>query len=424
MRILVIGSGGREHALCWKIKQSSLVKAVYCAPGGAGISNHAELVNIKATDIEGLLRFARAEEIDLTVVGPELPLALGIVDRFQKEEIRIFGPRKAAAEIESSKVFSKNLMKKYKIPTAFFSTFYRFEDAAAWVKEVKPPLVVKADGLAGGKGVLICKTENEAIDALDAIMKGKIFGDAGDRVVIEEFLKGEEASFLAFTDGETVLPLESSQDHKPLLDDDQGPNTGGMGAYSPVPVVTPEVHKRIMEDIMIPTVNALKEEGRKYKGVLYVGVMIEDGKPNVLEFNCRFGDPETQPLMMRMKSDIVPILNAVVDEKLSGKTIDWRPDASVCVVMVSRGYPGDYKKGVEIKELKSVEGMEGVVVFHSGTAVRDGKVITNGGRVLGVTALDKTIPDAIDLAYGAVQKINCKSLYYRTDIGKKAFKYL
>lgn len=424
MRVLVIGSGGREHALCWKIKQSPLVRAVYCAPGGAGISNHAECVDIKATDIEGLLRFTRAEEIDLTVVGPELPLVLGIVDRFHKEEIRIFGPTKAAAEIESSKVYSKNLMKKYKIPTAFFSTFYNFEDAVAWVKEVKPPLVVKADGLASGKGVLICKTENEAIDALDAIMKGKIFGDAGDRVVIEEFLKGEEASFLAFTDGETVLPLESSQDHKALLEDDQGPNTGGMGAYSPAPVVTSEVHKRIMEDIMIPAMNALKEEGRRYKGVLYAGVMIEEGSPKVLEFNCRFGDPETQPLMMRMKSDIVPILNAVVDEKLSGKTIEWRPDASVCVVMVSRGYPGDYKKGFEIKELKSVEGMEGVVVFHSGTALKDGKVIADGGRVLGVTALGKTIPNAIDLAYFALQKLNCKPLYYRTDIGKKAFKYL
>jgi phosphoribosylamine--glycine ligase len=424
MRVLVIGSGGREHALCWKIKQSPLVRAVYCAPGGASISNHAECVDIKVTDIEGLLRFARAEEIDLTVVGPELPLVLGIVDRFRKEGIRIFGSTKAAAEIENSKVFSKNLMKKYKIPTAFFSTFYNFEDAVAWVKEVKPPLVVKADGLASGKGVLICRTENEAIDALDAIMKGKIFGDAGDRVVIEEFLNGEEASFLAFTDGEVVLPLESSQDHKALLDDDQGPNTGGMGAYSPAPVVTPEVQKRIMEEIMIPTVNALKEEGRIYKGVLYAGIMIEDSKPKVLEFNCRFGDPETQPLMMRMKSDIVPILNAVVDERLSGKTIEWRSEASVCVVMVSRGYPGDYKKGFEIKELKSVEGMEGVVVFHSGTAVQDGKVITNGGRVLGVTALGKTIPDAIDLAYGAVQRIDCKSLYYRTDIGKKAYRYL
>jgi phosphoribosylamine--glycine ligase len=424
MKVLVIGGGGREHALCWKIRQSPLVKAVYCAPGNAGISRHAQCVNIKVTDIEGLVRFVKAEEVDLTVVGPELPLALGIVDRFEEEKLRIFGPKKAAAEVESSKVFAKNLMRKYKIPTAFFSTFYDFEDAVRWVREVKPPLVVKADGLAGGKGAVICNTEKEAIETLDAMMRGKIFGDAGDRVVIEEFLEGEEASFLAFTDGETVLPLESSQDHKALLDDDQGPNTGGMGAYSPAPVVTPEVRKKIIEQIMIPTVNALKEEGRKYKGILYAGLMIKDGEPKVLEFNCRFGDPEAQPLMVRMESDIVPILNATIDEELSGKTIDWRGEASVCVVMVSHGYPGDYKKGIEIKGLKDVEAIDGVIVFHSGTALKYGKIVTDGGRVLGVTALGRTIPEAIDLAYKAVGKIDCKSLYYRTDIGKKALKYL
>jgi len=424
MKVLVIGSGGREHALCWKIKQSPLVSQVYCAPGNAGISKHAECVDIKATDIEGFVRFARAEEIYLTVVGPELPLALGIVDRFEKEELRIFGPSKAAAEIESSKVFSKNLMKKYKIPTAFFSTFSDFDDAVRWVMEVKPPLVVKADGLAGGKGAVVCKTEEEVFDALDAMIKGKVFGDAGERVIIEEFLEGEEASFFAFTDGETVLPLESSQDHKALLDNDQGPNTGGMGAYSPAPVVTPEVHRRVMEEIMTPTVYALKEEGRKYKGVLYAGIMIKDGEPKVLEFNCRFGDPEAQPLIMRMKSDIFPILNAVVDEKLSGKTIEWRGDASVCVVMVSRGYPGDYKKGFEINGLKEVESMDNVFVFHSGTALQNGKYVTDGGRVLGITSLGKTVPDAVDKAYKAIREIKCESLYYRTDIGKKALKYL
>ena len=424
MKVLVIGSGGREHALCWKIKQSPLVSHVYCAPGNAGISNHAECVDIKATDTEGFVRFARAEEIYLTVVGPELPLALGIVDRFEKEELRIFGPSKGAAEIECSKVFSKNLMKKYKIPTAFFSTFNDFDDAVRWVKEVKPPLVVKADGLAGGKGAVVCKTEEEVFDALDAMIKGKVFGDAGERVIIEEFLEGEEASFFAFTDGETVLPLESSQDHKALLDNDQGPNTGGMGAYSPAPVVTPEVHRRVMEEIMTPTVYALKEEGRKYKGVLYAGIMIKDGEPKVLEFNCRFGDPEAQPLIMRMKSDIFPILNAVVDEKLSGKTIEWRGDASVCVVMVSRGYPGDYKKGFEINGLKEVESMDNVFVFHSGTALQNGKYVTDGGRVLGITSLGKTVPDAVDKAYKAIREIKCESLYYRTDIGKKALKYL
>jgi len=424
MKVLVIGSGGREHALCWKIKQSPLVSHVYCAPGNAGISNHAECVDIKATDTEGFVRFARAEEIYLTVVGPELPLALGIVDRFEKEELRIFGPSKGAAEIECSKVFSKNLMKKYKIPTAFFSTFNDFDDAVRWVKEVKPPLVVKADGLAGGKGAVVCKTEEEVFDALDAMIKGKVFGDAGERVIIEEFIEGEEASFLAFTDGETVLPLESSQDHKALLDNDEGPNTGGMGAYSPAPVVTPVVHRKIMEEIMIPTVNALNEEGRKYKGVLYAGVMIKDQEPKVLEFNCRLGDPEAQPLIMRMKSDIVPILNAVVDGRLSGRTIEWIKDASVCVVMVSRGYPGDYKKDFEINGLKDVESMEGVIAFHSGTALQNGRYVTSGGRVLGITALGKTVPDAVDKAYKAVREIKCESLYYRTDIGKKALKYL
>ncbi len=424
MRVLVIGSGGREHALCWKIRQSPLISAVYCAPGNAGISKHAECVDIKTTDIEGLLRFVRAEEIGITVVGPEFPLSLGIVDRFEKEELKIFGPGKEAAEIESSKVFSKNLMKKYNIPTAFFSTFTDFDEAARWVEEVKPPLVVKADGLASGKGAVVCKTEEEALDALDAMIKGKVFGDAGERVIIEEFLEGEEVSFLAFTDGETVLPLETSQDHKALLDNDQGPNTGGMGAYSPAPVVTPSVHRRIMEEIMIPTVNALKEEGRKYKGVLYAGVMIKDGEPKVLEFNCRFGDPEAQPLLTRMKSDIVPLLHAVVDERLYGKTIEWRSEASVCVVMASRGYPGDYKRDFEINGLKEAESMDDVFVFHSGTALRNGRYVTDGGRVLGVTALGETVSQAIDNAYKAVREIKCESLYYRTDIGKKALKYL
>jgi len=424
MKVLVIGGGGREHALCWKIKQSPLVSRVYCAPGNAGISRHAECVNIKVSDIDGLVRFTRAEEIDLTIVGPELPLAFGITDRFLEEKLRIFGPTKAAAEIESSKVFAKNLMRKYKIPTAFYSTFYNFEDAVRWVKEVKPPLVVKADGLAAGKGVVICRTEKEAVETLDAMMRSKIFGEAGDRVVIEEFMEGEEASFLAFTDGDTVLPLESCQDHKALLDGDQGPNTGGMGAYSPAPVVTAEVRQKIMDQIMIPAVNALKEEGRRYKGILYAGLMIKDGEPSVLEFNCRFGDPEAQPLMVRMKSDIVPLINAVIDERLSGQVIDWKDESSVCVVMASRGYPGDYKKGIEIKGIKNVEVIDGVFVFHSGTAFDNGKMVTDGGRVLGVTALGKTITEAINLVYKAVEKIDCEALYYRTDIGKKALKHL
>jgi len=424
MRVLVIGSGGREHAFCWKISQSPLVTSLYCAPGNPGISKHAECVDIKVSDIEGLLRFARAEEIDLTVVGPEQPLALGIVDRFNEENLSIFGPTQAAAELESSKVFSKNLMKKYNIPTAFYSTFTNFEEAVSWVKEVKAPLVVKADGLASGKGVIICRSEKEAIEVLDDIMRRKIFGDSGDSVVVEEFLQGEEVSFLAFTDGEKVIPLVSSQDHKALLDEDKGPNTGGMGAYSPAPVITPELSKTIMERVMVPAVRALAREGKPYKGILYAGLMINGDDFKVLEFNCRFGDPEAQPLLMRMRSDIVPILQAISGKGLSDEKIEWKDEASVCVVMSSRGYPGDYKKGLSVEGIDRAEDTGDVVVFHAGTREEGGKIVTSGGRVLGVTALGDTIPEAINLAYEAVGKIDSDSLYYRKDIGKKALKYI
>jgi len=424
MKVLVVGGGGREHALCWKISKSPIVKALFCAPGNVGISKHATSVDIKVTDIESMVRFARAEEIDLTVVGPEIPLSLGIVDRFQEENLNIFGPNKAAAEIESSKVYSKNLMKKYDIPTAFFSTFYDYGDAVNWVKEVKPPLVIKADGLAAGKGVIICHTEDESIDALDGIMRSKIFGDSGNRVVIEEFLQGEEVSFIAFTDGENVLPLASSQDHKALLDGDKGPNTGGMGAYSPAPIVTSELHEAIMNQVMIPTVRALKEEGRVYKGILYAGLMIEGTDIKVLEFNCRFGDPEAQPLLMRMRSDIVPIMRAISRGGVAEGEIQWYDQASVCVVMASKGYPGDYKKGFQIDRIDDVNNMDGVIVFHSGTSRDGSNIVANGGRVLGVTALGDNIPDAISTAYNAVNHIDCESLYFRTDIGKKALKYI
>jgi phosphoribosylamine--glycine ligase len=424
MKVLVVGGGGREHALCWKISKSPIVKALFCAPGNVGISKHATSVDIKVTDIESMVRFARAEEIDLTVVGPEIPLSLGIVDRFQEENLNIFGPNKAAAEIESSKVYSKNLMKKYDIPTAFFSTFYDYGDAVNWVKEVKPPLVIKADGLAAGKGVIICHTEEESIDALDGIMRSKIFGDSGNRVVIEEFLQGEEVSFIAFTDGENVLPLASSQDHKALLDGDKGPNTGGMGAYSPAPIVTSELHEAIMNQVMIPTVRALKEEGRVYKGILYAGLMIEGTDIKVLEFNCRFGDPEAQPLLMRMRSDIVPIMRAISRGGVAEGEFQWYDQASVCVVMASKGYPGDYKKGFQIDRIDDVNDMDGVIVFHSGTSRDGSKIVANGGRVLGVTALGDNIPDAISTAYNAVNHIDCESLYFRTDIGKKALKYI
>ncbi|MCZ6684615.1 MAG: phosphoribosylamine--glycine ligase [Candidatus Dadabacteria bacterium] len=424
MKVLVVGGGGREHALCWKISKSPIVKALFCAPGNVGISKHATSVDIKVTDIESMVRFARAEEIDLTVVGPEIPLSLGIVDRFQEENLNIFGPNKAAAEIESSKVYSKNLMKKYDIPTAFFSTFYDYGDAVNWVKEVKPPLVIKADGLAAGKGVIICHTEDESIDALDGIMRSKIFGDSGNRVVIEEFLQGEEVSFIAFTDGENVLPLASSQDHKALLDGDKGPNTGGMGAYSPAPIVTSELHGAIMNQVMIPTVRALKEEGRVYKGILYAGLMIEGTDIKVLEFNCRFGDPEAQPLLMRMRSDIVPIMRAISRGGVAEGEFQWYDQASVCVVMASKGYPGDYKKGFQIDRIDDVNDMDGVIVFHSGTSRDGSNIVANGGRVLGVTALGDNIPDAISTAYNAVNHIDCELLYFRTDIGKKALKYI
>lgn len=424
MKVLVVGGGGREHALCWKISQSPIVKALFCAPGNIGISKHATCADIKVTDIDSMVRFAKAEEIDLTIVGPEIPLSLGIVDRFQEENLNIFGPNKAAAEIESSKVYSKNLMKKYNIPTAFFSTFYDYEEAVNWVKEVKPPLVIKADGLAAGKGVFICHTEDEAVDVLNDIMKSKIFGDSGNQVVIEEFLQGEEVSFIAFTDGENVIPLESSQDHKALLDGDRGPNTGGMGAYSPAPIITTELHETIMNQVMIPTVRALKQEGREYKGILYAGLMIDGTDIKVLEYNCRFGDPEAQPLLMRMRSDIVPLMNTISKGGVAQGDIQWYDRASVCVVLASKGYPGDYKKGFKIDRIDDVNNMDGVLVFHSGTSKDDSNIVANGGRVLGVTALGDSIPDAISAVYKAVNHIDCESLYFRTDIGKKALKYI
>ncbi len=424
MKILVIGSGGREHALCWKMRGSTLVEKVYCAPGNAGISKDDTCIDIKATDINGLLRFARSEEIDITVVGPEIPLSIGIVDRFMQEDQRIFGPSKQASQIEISKVFCKNLMKKYNIPSAFYSVFDDFDTAVKWIEEVKPPLVVKADGLAAGKGVFICRDVQEAVDALNTIMRNKVFGESGNRVVIEEFLEGEEVSFFAFTDGKNILPLESSQDHKALLDGDKGPNTGGMGAYSPAPLVTEELREKIINQIMVPTLDALNNEGIDYKGILYAGLMIQNSEPKVLEFNCRFGDPEAQPLLMRMKTDIVPIINAVVDSNLSGVEIEWYNESSVCVVLASKGYPGDYKKGYEIRGLEILDNISGINVFHSGTIYRDDSYLTNGGRVLGVTSLGKDIKQSIKAVYNAIEKIDCEHLFYRSDIGSKALKYL
>jgi len=424
MRVLVVGSGGREHALVWKISQSPLVTKIFCAPGNAGISEQAELIPIKANDLEGLLRFALEEKIDLTVVGPEEPLTKGIADIFESKGLAIFGPNKKAAEIEGSKVFAKEMMKKYKIPTASYEIFEDPKEAVKYVKMEGTPIVIKADGLASGKGVMICKTEEEAIYSINRIMVNKIFGESGNRIVIEECLFGEEASFLALTDGKSILPLASSQDHKPIFDGDEGPNTGGMGAYSPAPVITPKIHEIIIEEIIIPIINGLSEEGRTYRGCLYAGLMIEEGRPKVLEFNSRFGDPETQPILMRLKGDLLQLLQACIKGNLSKCEIEWDQRASVCVVMASQGYPGEYEKGKVIKGLKEVQSMKDIFVFHAGTAIKDGMLVTNGGRVLGVTGLGEDIPDAIRRTYEAVNRISWEGVYYRKDIGKKALKRL
>jgi len=424
MKVLVVGGGGREHALVWKISQSPKVSKIYCAPGNAGISEQAELVSIKADDLQGLLAFAIKEKIDLTVVGPEDPLTRGIVDLFESRGLRIFGPSQKAAEIEGSKAFAKEMMKKYQIPTASYEIFDDPEKAIAYIHQKGVPVVVKADGLATGKGVTVCRSIEEAIRSILRIMVQRVFGEAGRRVVIEEYLEGEEASYIVFTDGETILPLASSQDHKAVFDGDQGPNTGGMGAYSPAPVVTEEVHKRIIDEILRPLIYGMRKDGRPYRGVVYAGLMIERGQPKVLEFNARFGDPETQPVLMRMKGDIVPILEACIDGQLSRFEMEWDPRPAVCVVMASKGYPGDYEKGKKIEGLEEVSRMKDIFVFHAGTARKNGEIVTNGGRVLGVTGLGDSIPEAIERTYQAVRRIRWEGVHYRTDIGKKALRWI
>ncbi len=423
--ILVVGSGGREHALCWKFSQSPRAGKIYCAPGNAGISQHAECISIKASDIDGLAEFARKNQVDITVVGPEAPLADGIVDYFQREGLKVFGPDKKAAEIEASKVFTKDLLTKYKIPTGQYKVFDDADKALSYVKnETGVPVVIKADGLAAGKGVLLCFTLKEAEEAIDLVFRKRAFGEAGDRLIVEEFLDGEEASFMAITDGNTVLPLATSQDHKAVFDGDKGPNTGGMGAYSPAPVVTPELFNRVMDEIMKPTVRAMAEEGRPYKGVLYAGLIIKDGEPKVLEFNCRFGDPEAQPILMRMETDLLDMVEAAIDGSLGQQDIDWDSRASVCVVLASDGYPGKYETGKKIEGLDKVSEMKDVMVFHAGTKLENGHYVTAGGRVLGVTALGETIEDAIKRAYKAVSKIKWDGMHYRRDIGQKALRHI
>ncbi len=420
MKVLVVGGGGREHTLCWKIAQSPLVETLYCAPGNPGIAELAECVHIAADEIDALLDFAKAEQVDLTVVGPEVPLTMGIVDRFQAAGLEIFGPNQAAAQIEGSKRFSKDLMARYNIPTAAYQSFTDHAAAVAYIREQGAPIVVKADGLAAGKGVIVAMDEEQAITALDDIMRDKVFGNAGASVVIEEFMVGEEASFFAFTDGKNILPLASSQDHKRAFDNDEGPNTGGMGAYSPAPVVTAELHEEIVETIVKPTIDGMAADGHPYVGILYVGLMIKDGRPRVVEFNARFGDPEAQPLLMRMKSDIVPVLQACARGALTQDSIEWHDKAAVCVVMASGGYPGSFKKGLPISGLDDAAQLDDLVVFHAGTVFNAGAVVNNGGRVLGVTALGNDVAAAIERAYQGVAIINWQDVHYRKDIGRKA----
>ena len=420
MKVLVIGSGGREHALVWKIRQSPRVSRVYCAPGNAGIGELAELAPIAPDDIIGLLTFAQNERIDLTVVGPELPLSLGLVDKFETRGLRVFGPNRQAAQLEVSKIFAKNLMQQQSVPTAAFGIFTVAEEAQKYVEKIGAPVVVKADGLAAGKGVFVCATLDEAQTAVDQIMRKRVFGDAGNQVVVEEFLRGEEASFLAFTDGKAVLPLASAQDHKRVFDDDQGPNTGGMGAYSPAPVVTPELAKRIEQEIMIPVIDGLRSQGITYKGILYAGLMIQGEHIQVLEFNVRFGDPECQPLMFRLQSDLVEVMEAVIDGRLAEVTLTWDPRPAVCVVLAAEGYPGSYKTGTPIVGLETVQGWREGMVFHAGTAKVDDVIVTKGGRVLGVTAAGADIGEAIAEAYRGARKISWSGMHYRHDIGQRA----
>ncbi len=422
MNVLVIGSGGREHAFAWKIAQSNLVDKVYVAPGNGGTANEVkcENLNIAVNDFDALIDFVKNNKIDLTVVGPEDPLAAGIVDAFEKEGLKIFGPNKDAAQLEASKAFAKEIMIAADIPTAFYKKFDNFEDSEKYIYEKSAPIVVKADGLAAGKGVTVAMTKDEAINALKEIFIDDIFGKAGSTVVIEEFLKGEEASYLAFSDGETVLPLASSQDHKPAYDGDKGPNTGGMGAYSPAPVVTDEIFNFATEKIAYPLIKEMKKRGIVFKGIIYAGLMITDDGVKVLEFNARMGDPETQPVLMRMKSDIIPVIEAAIDGKLNEIKLEWYDEATVCVVMASGGYPKSYEKGYEITGIEDAEKSENIKVFHAGTKIENGKLINSGGRVLGVTARHKDLKVAIQDAYKAVEKINWKDVFYRKDIGKKA----
>ncbi|HEV2950300.1 MAG TPA: phosphoribosylamine--glycine ligase [Gemmataceae bacterium] len=424
MKVLVIGKGGREHALVWKLAQSPRVSRVYCAPGNAGTAQDGSNVPIDPNDFDRLAKWAKKEEIALTVVGPEEPLALGLVDFFQQAGLRVFGPSKEAAQLEASKVFAKQLMRHADVPTAEFRVCDHPDPARHYIETREYPVVVKADGLAAGKGVIVCGTTEEALAAVDRIMVREEFGlAAGRQVVIEKRLDGQELSVLALVSGRAILPLEATQDHKRAFDNDEGPNTGGMGAYCPAPLATPELIHDIEQSILVPTVHALKRGRRPFRGVLYAGIIVTNQGPRVLEFNCRFGDPETQPLLMRLRTDLVDLLEAVVDRKLEDFTesrLDWDPRPAVCVLMASQGYPGSYAKGKVISGLEEAAKLPDVKVFHAGTKLENGVVVTDGGRVLGVTALGDTLALAKQRAYEAVEKISFPGAFYRTDIADKA----
>lgn len=419
MKVLIIGGGGREHALAWKISKSQSVKKIYCAPGNGGISRIAECLPIKAMDIKGIVDFSVKNKIDLVVVSPDDPLGAGMVDALNAVGIRAFGPMKNAAIIESSKSFSKNLMKKYGIPTAEYEVYDKLDDALKYLMHCKYPLVIKADGLAAGKGVIIAQTHDMASKAINDIMGDKIFGDAGNKVIIEEFLTGKEVTILAFTDGKTLVPMVSSQDHKKAYDYDKGPNTGGMGAFSPSKYYTPEIADECMEKIFVPTVEAMNNEGRQFKGVLYFGLMLTEGGPKVLEYNARFGDPEAQVILPRLKNDIIEIFNAVIDERLSQINIEWDERSAACIIAASGGYPEKYETGYEIKGIEEAEKEEDIVIFHAGTKYENDRYYTAGGRVLGVTALGDTLRMAVNRAYKGISKIGFKDMHCRKDIGIK-----
>jgi phosphoribosylamine--glycine ligase len=420
MKILLVGGGGREHALAWKLKQSPLLKELYCAPGNPGMAALGNCIGLKANDIPGLLAFAKERRIDLTVVGPEDPLAQGIVDAFEKDGLKIFGPSRSAARLESSKAFAKQLLEKKNVSASNGAIFSDWETAVLFIRTHGAPVVVKADGLAAGKGAVVARTEQEGYAALEMMMKENALGEAGKTVVIEEFLEGEEASVLAFVDGEHVLPLLPAQDHKPVFDDDKGPNTGGMGAYAPTGAVKESHSQVILDKIFHPTLEGLRDEGVTYRGILYAGLMMTREGPRVIEYNCRFGDPEVQPLMMLLENDLLELLLATCEGRLDKIVLKWKPGASVCVVLASQGYPGAYEKGKEITGIAEAE-KEGAVVFHAGTAEREGKLCTAGGRVLGVTAQGETFTKALDKTYRAVGKVRFEGAHFRKDIGLREY---